>query len=157
MLRCRIPGDTMANLLTLTNAYPILSLKAGERLIETGEARGEMFVLIHGHLKVERDGVEIARLIEPGTLVGEMSVLLGTDHSANVTALNDVEVRHIEDGWRWLESSPIAALHIATIACQRLDRTSAMLVELRRGGSDHREHGFLERLFGAVTGADTRN
>jgi len=144
----------MANLLTLTMSYPVLSLRAGERLIEAGEARGEMFVLIYGHLKVSRDGVEIARLVEPGTLVGEMSVLLGTDHTADVTALNDVQVRHIEDGWRWLESSPVAALHIATIACQRLDRTSAMLVELRKEG---REGSFLERLFGAVSGADTRN
>ncbi|MGN6486610.1 MAG: Crp/Fnr family transcriptional regulator, partial [Devosia sp.] len=118
----------MANLLTLTNAYPVLSLRPGDRLIEEGEAKGEMFVLVHGQLKVERDGVEIARLIEPGTLVGEMSVLLGTDHSANVTAVTEAEVRHIEDGWRWLEASPIAALHIATLACQRLDRTSAMLV-----------------------------
>lgn len=147
----------MANLLTLTMSYPLLNLRAGERLIESGEARGEMFVLVHGHLKVERDGVEIARLIEPGTLVGEMSVLLGTDHTADVTALNDVEVRHIEDGWRWLESSPIAALHIATIACQRLDATSRMLVDLRKDAREGREHGFLERLFGAVTGADTRN
>jgi CRP-like cAMP-binding protein len=147
-------GFDMANLLTLTMSYPVLSLSPGERLIEEGEAKGEMFVLIHGQLKVERDGIEIARLIEPGTLVGEMSVLLGTDHSANVTALTEVEVRHIEDGWRWLESNPIAALHIATIACQRLDATSRMLVELRREGRE--PGGFLERLFGAVTGADTR-
>ena len=146
----------MANLLTLTNAYPVLSLRPGDRLIEEGEAKGEMFVLVHGQLKVERDGVEIARLIEPGTLVGEMSVLLGNDHSANVTAVTEAEVRHIEDGWRWLEASPIAALHIATLACQRLDRTSAMLVELRKEAREGREHGFLERLFGAVTGADTR-
>ncbi len=83
-----------------------------------------------------------------------MSVLLGVDHSATVTALTAVEVKHIEDGLRWLENSPVAALHVATLACQRLDRTSAMLVEIRKEG---REHNFLERLFGAVTGADTRN
>jgi CRP/FNR family cyclic AMP-dependent transcriptional regulator len=140
----------MANLLTLTTAYPTLRLDQGERLIETGESRGELFILMSGQLKVERDGVEIARITEPGTLVGEMSVLLGTDHSANVTALTPVEVRHIEDGLRWLETSPIAALHVATLACQRLDATSALLVELRKGG---RESGFLERLFSAVTGA----
>jgi CRP/FNR family transcriptional regulator, cyclic AMP receptor protein len=81
-------------------------------------------------------------------------VLLGIDHSATVVATSPVEVRHIEDGLRWLENSPVAALHVATLACQRLDRTSAMLVELRKEG---REHNFLERLFGAVTGADTRN
>jgi len=144
----------MANLLTLTLAYPSLLLDPGESLIEAGEARGELFVLVSGKLKVERDGVEIAKITEPGALVGEMSVLLGIDHSATVVATTDVEVRHIEDGLRWLENSPVAALHVATLACQRLDRTSAMLVELRKEG---REHNFLERLFGAVTGADTRS
>lgn len=146
----------MANLLALTNAYPTLSLERGERLIEAGEARGELFVLVAGRLVVERDDVEIARITEPGTLVGEMSVLLGTDHSATVTALTPVEVRHIEDGLRWFEQSPIAALHVATLACQRLDATSAMLVQLKKDASGNREHGLLERLFGAVTGAETR-
>ena len=62
-------------------------------------------------------------------------------------------MRHIEDGIHWLEQSPMAALHVATIACQRLDATSAMLVELKKEGS---EHGLLERLLGAITGAETR-
>lgn len=142
----------MANLLTLTNAYPTLTLEEGEVLIEAGEARGELFILVSGTLKVKRDGVEIARISEPGALIGEMSVLLGIDHSATVTAMGEVTVRHIEDGLRWLENSTVAALHVATMACQRLDATSAMLVELRKEG---REHSFLERLFGAVTGAGT--
>ena len=144
----------MANLLTLTNAYPTLILEPGEVLVEAGEARGELFILVSGTLKVKRDGVEIARISEPGALIGEMSVLLGVDHSATVTALDEVRVRHIEDGLRWLENSTVAALHVATLACKRLDATSAMLVELRKEG---REASFLERLFGAVTGADTRN
>ena len=146
----------MANLLALTIAYPTQNLERGDRLIEAGEARGELFVLVAGRLVVERDGVEIARISEPGTLVGEMSVLLGTDHSATVTALTPVEVRHIEDGIRWLEQNPVVALHVATIACQRLDATSAMLVHLKKEAGGHGEHGLLERLFGAITGAETR-
>ena len=147
----------MANLLTLTNAQPTRSLKAGEKLIEAGEAGGELFVLVSGKLAVERDGVEIARIADPGALIGEMSVLLGVDHSATVRALTPVDVRLIEDGIHWLESTPIAALHVATLACQRLDATSAVLVELRKEGEGNREAGFLERLFGAVTGADVRS
>lgn len=146
----------MANLLTLTNSAPTRSLKPGDKLIEAGEAGGELFVLVSGKLAVERDGIEIARISDPGALIGEMSVLLGVDHSATVKALIPVEVRTIEDGIRWLESTPIAALHVATLACQRLDATSALLVELRKGAEGNREAGFLERLFGAVTGADVR-
>ncbi|MDC9825603.1 cyclic nucleotide-binding domain-containing protein [Devosia sp. ZB163] len=146
----------MANLLALTNAYPILSLKPGERLIETGEALGELYVLVSGQLVVERDGVEIARINEPGTLIGEMSVLLGADHSATVTALTPVEVRHIDDGLRWLETNPLAAIHVAALACQRLDATSALLVQLKKDAGAGREETFLERLFSTITGAETR-
>jgi CRP/FNR family cyclic AMP-dependent transcriptional regulator len=144
----------MANLLTLTNAQPTRSLQPGDKLIEAGEAGGELFVLVSGKLAVERDGIEIARIGDPGALIGEMSVLLGVDHSATVKALTPVEVRLIEDGIRWLETHPIAALHVATLACQRLDATSALLVEMRKG--EGREQGFLERLFGAVTGSEAR-
>lgn len=143
----------MANLLALTNAYPTKTLKPGERLIEAGEARGELFILATGKLKVVRDGIEIARITEPGTLVGEMSVLLGADHTATVTALTPVEVRHVEDGLHWLENSNIAALHVATLACQRLDATSALLVQLRK---EDREHSLLERLFGTLSGQERR-
>lgn len=146
----------MANLLALTKAYPSLVLERGDTLIEAGEARGDLFILVSGRLKVVRDGVEIARIAEPGTLVGEMSVLLGTDHSATVTALTPVEVRHIEDGLHWLENSNIAALHVATLACQRLDATSALLVELKKEAAGNRDQGLLERLFGTITGAETR-
>ncbi|RYE87222.1 MAG: cyclic nucleotide-binding domain-containing protein [Hyphomicrobiales bacterium] len=147
----------MANLLTLTNAWATRSLEPGDRLIEAGESGGELFVLVSGRLAVNRDGIEIARISEPGALVGEMSVVLGVDHSATVTALTPVQVRMVEDGMRWLQATPLAALHVATLACERLDATSALLVELRKDAEGSKETGFLERLFGAVTGADVRS
>lgn len=142
--------SSMANLLTLTTNYPSVSLKKGDTLVEEGEADGMLYVLASGELAVERDGVEIARITEPGALVGEMSVLLGIDHSATVRALSPVEARQIDDGIDFLERSPLAALHVATIACQRLDATSGLLAELRREAQGSREVGLLERLFGAV-------
>lgn len=142
----------MANLLTLTTAYPTRSLPAGGVLVEAGEADGALYVLAKGRLSVVRDGVEIARIEDAGALIGEMSVLLGKDHTATVTAITPVEVKLIEDGIGWLERTPLAALHVATVACQRLDATSALLAELRRDGSKPAEPGFFERLFGAVSG-----
>ena len=146
----------MANLLTLTNAWATRSLAPGENLIEAGEAGGELYVLVSGKLSVNRDGFEIARITQAGALVGEMSVVLGMDHSATVRAMTPVEVRMIDDGMRWLESTPLAALHVATLACERLNATSKVLVDFRKDAESGKEHGFLERLFGAVTGADVR-
>ncbi len=142
----------MANLLTLTISYPLVKLARGECLVEEGEADGALFVLSSGQLSVERDGVQIAEIGEPGALVGEMSVLLGIDHSATVRTLSPVEARRIDDGLAFLERSPLAALHVATVACQRLNATSGLLAELRRDAQGSRESGFFERLFGTVSG-----
>jgi CRP-like cAMP-binding protein len=145
----------LANLLTFTKSHPIRSLVAGETLIEMGEAGGELYVLQSGRLVVERDGVEIARITEPGSLIGEMSVLLGVDHSANVRAETAAVVRVIERAIAFLETTPIVALHVATMVCQRLDATSALLVQLKKEMAGKQDQGFLERLFGAVSGTET--
>jgi CRP-like cAMP-binding protein len=143
--------NAMVSILPLVKAYPLRTLQAGETLIEAGEAGGELYVLQSGHLTVIRDGIEIARIGEPGGLIGEMSVLLGTDHSATVRAGSPAEVRVVENGIGFLEATPIVALHVATIACQRLDATSALVVQLRKQGAEPR---FLERLFAAITGTE---
>lgn len=140
------------NILPLTRSQPLRELAAGERLIEAGEAGGELFVLENGQLSVIREGIEIARLSEPGALVGEMSVLLGVDHSATVVAIEPSEVRVIENAIAFLERTPIVALAVASLACERLDRTSALLVEMKQQAGKG-EQGLLERLFGVVTGS----
>jgi CRP-like cAMP-binding protein len=145
----------VANLLTLTKMQPLRQLEAGEILLEAGEAGGELYVLEKGRLSVVRDGVEIATISEPGSLIGEMSVLLGVDHSATVTAKTPAEVRVIEGAIDFLEATPLVALHVATVVCQRLDATSALLVKLKKDGG-RTEPGLLERIFGAVTGTSIR-
>ena len=64
-------------------------------------------------------GLQIATITEPGSLIGEMSVLLGDDHSATVRATTPVEVRVIENAIAFLESTPLVALQVATLVCQR--------------------------------------
>jgi CRP/FNR family transcriptional regulator, cyclic AMP receptor protein len=146
------------DLLTLlTKTQPVRIFAPGEKLIETGEAGGELYVLVRGRLSVERDGVEIATISEPGALIGEMSVLLGVDHSATVRATAPTEVRVIEDAIHFLEATPLVALHVATLACARLDATSALLAELRKEAMGKPEQGFLERIFGAVSGSPARS
>jgi len=146
----------VANLLTLTKSQPVRTLKAGEPLVTAGDAGGDLYVLQSGKLKVERAGLRIATISQPGSLIGEMSVLLGDDHSASVTAITPVEVRVVENAMAFLESTPLVALQVATIACQRLEDTSALLVRIKQEADAGKgEQSFLERIFGAVTGTGT--
>lgn len=139
------------DLLAMTATQDGRSLRPEEILIVQGEPGGDLFILEYGVLAVERDGVEIATLTEPGTLVGEMSVLLGSSNSATVRAVSDGRVRVIRNAKRYLASDPELSLSIAALVAGRLDATSALLVEL---SSEHvgkpTEQGLLSRIFSAI-------
>jgi CRP-like cAMP-binding protein len=147
----------MASILALVTGQPRRELARGETLIEAGEAGGELYVLERGRLVVERDGVTLATITEPGALIGEMSVLLGVDHSATVRAEAATTLRVIADAIPFLERTPLMALHVATLACERLDRTSALLVELRKETEGKaEEQGLLSRIFSVITAPEVR-
>lgn len=141
----------MASLLTLTYSAPSRTLAKDEVLITQGDKGGDLFVLESGRLVVERNGKEIAVIDAPDSVVGEMSVLLGKPYSATVRAERDSKVRVIHDAIRILERQPQVTLRLATVLCQRLDATSALLADLGQGeGTKAPEPGMLRRIFGAL-------
>lgn len=142
----------MASILTLTQSQPTRSLAPGEELVTRGDEGGELYVLESGRLIVERDGVTLATIAEPGALIGEMAVLLGNDHSASVRAETAAVVRVIDNPIAFLERTPLVALHVATLACARLEATSALLVELKKETQGKAgEQGILSRIMSALS------
>ena len=141
----------MASLLTLTYSQPTRTLAAGEVLISEGQSSGDLFVLETGRLNVERGGVSIATVTEPGALIGEMSILMGRPYSATVRAERETQVRVVHDAIRYLERQPAVALHVASVLSHRLDATSALVVELTRGGQATGEQkGLLDRILSTI-------
>jgi CRP-like cAMP-binding protein len=76
---------------------------------------------------------------EPGSLFGEMSVLLDMPYSANVKALSAVRAYVIEDAIRFLESRPEIAIHVASLLARRLYYTTSYLVDLQQQAAGKRE------------------
>jgi len=146
----------MANILALTRSQPQRTLAAGEALIEAGDTGGDLYVLEEGRLRVTREGIDIATISEPGALIGEMSVLLGDDHSASVRAETATVVRVIEDALPFLERTPLMALHVATLACARLEETSRLAVQFAKEAEGPPDHSVFGRLFGALTAQPVR-
>ncbi|HVY51078.1 MAG TPA: cyclic nucleotide-binding domain-containing protein [Devosia sp.] len=141
----------MASLLTLTYQQPTKSLASGEVLIREGDPGGDLYVLESGRLAVERAGVPLAEIATQGALVGEMSVLLGTENTATVRAVGPATVRVVKDALGYLERQPLVALRVAMLLSQRLDRTSALLVEMAHEHKDQpREAGIFDRLMKAL-------
>jgi CRP-like cAMP-binding protein len=140
----------MASLLALTASRPTRTLADGEVLLVQGEGGGDLFILLSGKLVVERDGVNIASIAQPGTLVGELSVLLGIRNSATVRAEREAKVRVIRDANALLDSEPGLARRVAALVAGRLDATSALLVELARQNKGKSEQGILSRILSTL-------
>lgn len=142
----------MSALDDLLSGLPQEKLLPGTYLTTAGTRSGQLYLLESGTLTVTRDGVELATLEERGAIIGEMAALLDIPHSANVVARTPVAVRVVSDARTALASYPALALHIATLACARLDATSALLVELRTAsqGAD-KQQALMTRILGAIS------
>ena len=140
----------MTSLLALTASRPTRTLADGEVLLVQGEGGGDLFILLSGKLVVVRDGVTIATIAQPGTLVGEMSVLLGIRNSATVRAERETKVRVIRDANKLLEAEPGLARRVAALVAGRLDATSDLLVELAKHNKGKSEQGLLTRILSTL-------
>ena len=89
-----------------------------------------------------RGHTQVAVLDEPGSLVGEMSVLLGTPHTATARVLGDAKVHVIEDGRTFFRAHPDLSWLVARLLANRLNAATTYLVDLKRqfaGYGDHLE------------------
>src|SRR5258707_7308782 len=110
---------------------PLTSYQAGETVLSAASTTGRLLILKEGAVAVVKEGVEIAKVTEPGAVFGELSVLLDQPHTADVRALEASQF-HVADAATILRIDPIALLYVATVLAQRLDSANKALLELKR-------------------------
>jgi CRP/FNR family transcriptional regulator, cyclic AMP receptor protein len=88
---------------------PLASYQAGETVLSAASTTGQLLILKEGKVAVVKEGVEIARVTEPGAVFGELSVLLDQPHTADVHALEASQF-HVADAAAMLRVDPIALL-----------------------------------------------
>jgi CRP-like cAMP-binding protein len=114
---------------------PVVTYQAGETVLSAASTTGRLLILKEGEVAVVKEGLEIARVTEPGAVFGELSVLLDQPHTADVRALEASQF-HVADAATLLKGDPIALLYVATVLAQRLDSANRGLLELKRQVSE---------------------
>src|SRR3569623_3331052 len=115
------------------------TFKSGAVLVREGGEERKLFVLIDGQVEVLRKDTQVSYIEEPGSLFGEMSVLLDMPYSATVKALSTVKAYVIEDTIAFLGSQPEIALELAALLARRLYYTTSYLVDLQQQAAGRRE------------------
>jgi len=99
----------------------------GMVLIEQGGKTGQLYVLKSGQLEVSRDGKHVSTIRTPGSVVGEMSVLLDVPQTVTVQAISEVEYFVVDNAIEVLRTHPDWLLQIARLLAQRVNATTALL------------------------------
>jgi len=111
-------------------ALPLATYQPGETLLTAGSKTGLLLILKKGAVAIVKDGIEVAKVTEPGAVLGELSALLDKPHTADVRALETTEF-HVASADALLVQNPISLLYVATVLAKRLDTANQALIELK--------------------------
>ena len=123
-------------MLVLAAHLPEVDLAPGEAVVREGGAGGGIWVLVSGVLRVRKGDVTVNTISHPGALIGEMSVLLGVDHTATVEAIEPSRLRYAADGSGLLASDPAITNLVAMGLAERLRFVTTYLSDLRHQYGD---------------------
>ena len=129
----------MADILDYCEGLARISFKPGQVMLPENERLGRLYVLVEGQVEVIRERTAVTLVDEPGSIFGEMAVLLDMPHSATVKALSAVTAYEIPDALTFLDKRPEFSLHIATMLARRLYYTTSYLVDLQQQAAGKRQ------------------
>ena len=128
-------------LLKLCDRCRLVEFHSGDTVITQGSLASEIFIILKGRLKIilnaDKEPLEILEL-RPGHCVGEASVIGVQSHSANVVAVEDVQLLELnrqllmELAETDKELFSLIILNIARELARRLYNTDRILLELVR-------------------------
>ena len=108
---------------------PLAAFRPNEIVLAAGSKTGRLLILKQGAVVIVEEGIEIAKVTEPGAVFGEVSALLDTPHTADVRAL-EVSQFYVADAD--LLQDKAALRHVAAILARRLVNANEAFIELKR-------------------------
>jgi CRP-like cAMP-binding protein len=107
------------------------NLRAGSILCEEGDAGEEMYILNRGNLQVFIGGKKVFDIYDPGTVIGEMALLLGAKRTATIKTVTDCNItivkrENLEDV---AKSNKDFFVEIAASLGQRLEHNCMLIRE----------------------------
>ena len=139
----------MPSLLDSCTGLPVRELAVDEVLIAEGRPGHVMYVLIDGTFDVTNQGAKVATINEPGSVIGEISVLLDRAPGATVTAVAASRVHVVGEPLEFLSGDPEALLAVARTLAGRLDRLVGYLADVKTQYAS--AGGHLELLDGILS------
>jgi CRP-like cAMP-binding protein len=129
------------------SGFPLRAFERGDIVLSEGSETHRLLFLNRGAVDVVKDEVQLTRVSEPGAVFGDMSVLLGLPHTADVLAIEPSSFYIVDHAEGLLRQEPLLALYVATVLARRLDEVNRHLIRAwGREEPEQRRRFFTETL-----------
>ncbi len=122
----------MATVLELTEGLPEVEYAPGDVVIEEGTRTGSIWILVSGSVNVRRGSTAISTNSQPGSVFGDVSLLLDQPHGATVEAAEPTVMRYAADGVHLFDRYVGFSRMVATGLASRLDVLTAYLADIKQ-------------------------
>jgi CRP/FNR family transcriptional regulator, cyclic AMP receptor protein len=138
------PSQVLENV----SGFPLRAFERGDIVLSEGSNTHRLLFLNRGAVDVVKDEVELTRVTEPGAVFGDISVLLGQPHTADVLAAEPSSFYIVDQADEFLRREPLVALYVATVLARRLNEVNRHLIEAwgRAAAPEQRRRFFVETL-----------
>lgn len=126
----------MNDMVRLSEGLPEIGFAPGETVVHEGGEAGGIWVLVSGELRVRKGSVLVNSITRPGALIGEVSLLLASVHSATVESVGHSRLRYAADGRALLTRDPAITLLVAAGLAERLNFVTTYLADLKHQYGD---------------------
>lgn len=126
-------------------------------IIEEGSKTGAIFILIEGRIEIIKNGASVAVLSDPGTIIGEISLLKDCPHTATCKSLGDVKVYAIMNGKDFLLNNLNIFWLISRDLANKLQLTTSCLASFSSDVQNYskfelnRQLDFVDEVIGSVS------
>lgn len=99
-----------------------------EIICHQGDTGQYIYILQSGRLGIYKDDQLVSEYSKPGTILGEMSIILGDERSASIKAMEDSKVSVIRlSVIDMVQNFPSFTVKILTVLAERLKETTSEL------------------------------
>jgi CRP/FNR family cyclic AMP-dependent transcriptional regulator len=136
----------MSAILAALSGHPTRQFAAGETVLGQGDCTGLLYILIEGSVEVVKDGIKLATSSEPGAVFGDLSVLLGTPHTATIRTLGPCSFHVLTEPRTFFRENPTLCVHLCELLARRLDALLQYLVDVKRQFEGHDHIGIVDQV-----------
>lgn len=143
-----LKGADLESIRGLLKDCPIQQVKRGEVLLHAEKPNQFLYLLVSGrlriHLKLDLDSIAI---LEPGEVVGELSLIDRQLTSAYVVGEDDCSLLVLDEEtlWSLVDASPIAR-NLLFILARRLRHADALVLSNQESQREYERYSFIDGL-----------